>query len=247
MLKIVIVIGGYNMAKVYLKKPTVNELGYRQDLLEKRDDKNNFPENVWNQWAQKWLSDDKNYFYAYVKRKKDGMNVGEVSYYFDLKEGMPLVSVFIESLYRRNYYGQEAISLLLDKCLQKQKFDQVAVKFQKDNEVLNKFFTKLGFKLYKEDDNFMFSKITKDDYQIKKYIDEKGIIRKIPVSLKIRNRLVAYMATKFVFGQLYSDRAFLKIIADNSNSKDHKFFKQQLLELGYITESYDKSKFERIK
>lgn len=235
------------MGKVYLKTPKVSELGYRQSLLLKREELTQFPESIWDVWASKWLSDNKDFYYGYVVRKKDGLNVGEVSYNFDSNENMPFIFVFIESIYRRNYYGQEAVQLILDRCLKKQKFEMVGVKYLKDNIVLTKFFNKLGFKLYKEDETYMYAKITKEDYQISDYIDELGRVKKMPISSKLKTRLVEYIASKFKFGQLYSDRAIQKTLSDNVPNKNVEVVKNLLLNLGYFAVSNDNTMFERIK
>lgn len=235
------------MGQIYLKTPKVDNLEYREYLLKKREELVEFPPSTREIWAKTWLGNDKNYFYSYVARKKDGLNVGEVSYVFDTKEKMPMLSIFIESLYRRNYYGQEAIILLLDKCLLKEKFEVVGVKYPADNAILTQFFNKLGFKLYKKENDYLYARITKNDYQISNYIDNEGRISKMPSSTSVRYRLVEYVASKFMFGQLYSTRAVFKIISDYVPDNYIPFFKEKLIDLGYLVESNDKNKLERIK
>ncbi len=235
------------MGQIYLKTPKVDDLEYREYLLKKREELADFPASIWKSWGETWLGKGKNYFYSYVTRKKDGINVGEVSYIWDSKENMPMLSIFIESLYRRNYYGQEAIILLLDKCLLKEKFSVVGVKYPSNNVVLTQFFNKLGFKLYKEENNYLYARITKEDYQISGCIDALGRINKVPTSNQIRYRLVEYVASKFMFGQLYSARAVSKIITDYVPDNFVSYFMEKLVDLGYLVESNDKNKFTRIK
>ena len=138
--------------KLELYKPTLEELWFRQKMLE--DDETMsfnahwggaipFPKEDWEEWYSHWLnSNDNQRYYRYVKDVKNF--VGEIAYHFDKTYNGYVANVLIYSKYRKQGYGREALKLLCQVVKDSGAsalYDDIAI----DNPAIS-LFLKEGFK-----------------------------------------------------------------------------------------------------
>ena len=104
-------------------KPKLEELSYRQSLLADKETMSyndkwggtiDWPQEKWSVWAEKWLkSDEKQFFYRYIRNTDNGEFVGEAAFRFDEDYGMHVISIIVEAKQRGNGYGKAALELLI--------------------------------------------------------------------------------------------------------------------------------------
>ncbi len=152
---------------VILKKPTFDELVFRQKLMLDEDTMSynkayggtiEFPKENWANWYKHWILDDsKDYFYRYIFDKNINEFVGEISYRKDKQEDCYICSIIILHKYRNKGYGKKALTMLCDIAKQNginSLFDNIAL----NNPSLS-LFLKLGFKICYQNNEFTRVKI----------------------------------------------------------------------------------------
>ena len=133
--------------------PKRTELNYRKKLVEdeKTMEYNNgivpFPKEKWDSWYNKWIgNNDKNYYYAYIYDKDIQVFVGEVAYRKEVYKNSVMLSIIIESKYRRRGYGKEGLKGLVTTAF-KNGWDEVRDLIAKNNVGSQKLFSDFGFKI----------------------------------------------------------------------------------------------------
>ena len=133
--------------------PKKKELNYRKKLVEdgKTMEYNNgivpFPKEKWDSWYNKWIgNNDKNYYYAYIYDKDTQTYVGEVAYRKESYENSVMLSIIIESKYRRRGYGKEGLKGLVTTAFENG-WNEVRDLIAKNNVGSQKLFSDFGFKI----------------------------------------------------------------------------------------------------
>lgn len=153
-----------NQRKLILKVPKIEELNYRKEIL---SDKNtmsynrgyeefqgynpitgciDFNEGKWSEWFSKWITQNKERYYAYVFKFDEDIPVGEVALHYDEAEKGYCVSIIVEHKYRGKGYSEEALRLLLDVAFNELNAEKVFDNFPKERVLAEKIFEKVGFK-----------------------------------------------------------------------------------------------------
>lgn len=108
------------MDQVVLYRPTLEELAFRQRILEDPETMayNHayggvvaFPRERWADWYARWVADESGTrFYRYLKAA--GIFVGEAAYHYDGDAHEFLCDLIVASAYRRRGYGSAGLRLL---------------------------------------------------------------------------------------------------------------------------------------
>lgn len=135
-----------------LRKPQINELDFRRQLLKDKTTMAfnisnggtvDFPKKIWKQWYQLWMNNE-DYYYAYIYDHDIDQYIGEVSYYFEPEYNEYVLNIIIHAQFRKCGKGKEAIMMLCQKAKENGiRFlcDDIDI----DNPAIN-MFKQLGFK-----------------------------------------------------------------------------------------------------
>lgn len=73
-----------------------------------------FPESEWADWYNRWIDNEPERFYAYIRRRRDGEWVGDVNFHYNPDKDWWDMGIVIYAPYRGNKYAVPALELLLD-------------------------------------------------------------------------------------------------------------------------------------
>ena len=139
--------------KLFIHKPTLEELWFRQSMLEDEQTMSynkayggtiSFPIDKWEGWYNHWIrnTDNKRY-YRYLKNE-DNIFIGEIAYHYDQTYDGYMINIIIHSKYRNKGYGTLGIQMLCDTAKENgitSLYDDIAI----DNPAIS-LFLKAGFK-----------------------------------------------------------------------------------------------------
>ena len=146
------------MERIRLYKPELQDLWFRQQLLEDEDTMAfnvpyggtiPFPQERWDSWYEVWVNHPTRAFYRYVQNEQ-GFFVGEVAYRYDEEIQGYVVNVIIFSKNRNKGYG----GLALEALCREAKANGIDVLYD-DIEINNPsldLFLKHGFKILAKDE-----------------------------------------------------------------------------------------------
>ena len=170
------------MNRLELHVPTIEELDYRQRIMS--DPKTmsynkgydldfdgyhkdtgciDFPESEWLDWYEYFVGCEPERFYAYARRKEDGVFIGEVNVHKSSDEDYDM-GILIEAKYRGQSYSREALNLLL-----KHSFEEMGVKavhnvFEEERDAAMKVHLDCGFREVRRENGIIHLMITADEY-----------------------------------------------------------------------------------
>lgn len=151
--------------KVYLYKPKINELSFRQELLQDEDTMSynkawggtiDFPKEKWKGWYTRWVINKDNKRYYRFLKNEDGDFIGEIALHYDSSYDGYMVNVIIHTKCRRRGYGLLALKKL---CAVAKKraitvlYDDIAI----DNSGIS-IFLKCGFQEVSRTDKIILLK-----------------------------------------------------------------------------------------
>lgn len=153
--------------KIILKKPTFDELTFRQALLSDEETMAynhayggtiSFTKDRWKKWYERWiLSNTNDYFYRYIFDSELKEFVGEVAYHKDVDSGRYICDVIVMAKYRNRGYGKKGLVLLLNAAKQNginDLYDEILI----DNPSLD-LFLNVGFTIQDTNDEFNIVRI----------------------------------------------------------------------------------------
>lgn len=110
------------MDKIVLYRPRLDELGFRQSLLNDRPTMayNHayggtipFPEERWADWYARWMEDKTGeWFYRYLCHEDGREFVGEAAYRYDSEFGEYVCDVLVAARCRGRGFGRQGLALL---------------------------------------------------------------------------------------------------------------------------------------
>ena len=110
------------MEQIVLYRPKLDELGFRQSLLEDAETMayNHayggtipFPRERWADWYSRWVEDGTGErFYRYLYHEAGGTFVGEAAYHYDNGFGGYVCDVLVSARYRGRGFGRQGLVLL---------------------------------------------------------------------------------------------------------------------------------------
>ena len=75
-----------------------------------------FPESAWAAWHERWMGQEPERFYAYLRRTSDGVFVGDVNFHRNPEQGWWDMGVLIFAPERGKGFGRQGLALLLDRA-----------------------------------------------------------------------------------------------------------------------------------
>ncbi len=73
-----------------------------------------FPESEWAEWYSYMIGNEPEQFYAYIRRKSDGVWIGDVCFHYTPDKDWWDMGIVIYAPYRGNGYATPALKLMLD-------------------------------------------------------------------------------------------------------------------------------------
>jgi len=166
---------------IELHIPNLSELDFRQNLLSDPESMSynkgceldmptyhndtgciDFPRGDWEGWYSRWVGNEPERFYAYLKDTESGEFVGEVSLYETDGPGVYEMGIVIHSARRGNGYSKEGIRLLLDQAFNKLGAKEVTNCFESSREAAPKLHKAAGFRVLEETEGLMYLSLKRD-------------------------------------------------------------------------------------
>ena len=138
--------------KLQVYKPKLEELWFRQKMLEDEDTMSfnkawggivSFPKEDWEDWFNYWVYNNESARYYRYLKNEEGIFVGEIAYHYDSEYDGYVVNVIIYSKYRNKGYGSLGLRMLCDIAKENgisSLYDDIAI----DNPGIS-IFLKFGF------------------------------------------------------------------------------------------------------
>lgn len=114
--------GELDMYEIILHRPSLDELSFRQSLLQDPETMAynhayggtiSFPKERWADWYANWVEDENGErFYRYLLCSVTGEFVGEAAYHFDSEFGGYVCDVLVSAGERRQGFGRQGLALL---------------------------------------------------------------------------------------------------------------------------------------
>lgn len=73
-----------------------------------------FPRTAWASWYTQWIGNEPARFYAYIKRKSDGVWIGDINFHYTPEQDWWDMGIVIYAPYRRKGYAVPALRLMLN-------------------------------------------------------------------------------------------------------------------------------------
>ena len=151
------------MEKLILYRPELDELIYREKWLNDPETMSYnhayggtiaFPRERWADWYARWIGDEGERYYRYLRLGDGGEFVGNISYHYDEGFDGYLCEVLISAPYRGRGFGRQGLALLCKAARAngvKRLLDNIAI----DNPAVTMFLWD-GFRERGRTDEFIF-------------------------------------------------------------------------------------------
>lgn len=112
--------------------PKLDELWFRQELMSDPETMSynanwdvdfegyhrdtgciDFPKSEWAEWYERWIGNEPESFYAYIKRISDGAWIGEVNFHYTPERDFWDMGIVIMAPYRGKGYAVPSLKLML--------------------------------------------------------------------------------------------------------------------------------------
>lgn len=112
-----------DMEKLTLHRPELGELVWRETWLSDPETMSYnhayggtiaFPRERWADWYARWIGDEGERYYRYLRLGDSGEFVGNISYHYDEEFGEYMCEVLIYAQYRGRGFGQQGLALLCE-------------------------------------------------------------------------------------------------------------------------------------
>lgn len=125
-----------------------------------------FPEEWWDDWYNHWIGRQPERFYAYIRRRADGVWLGEVNFHRTPERDWYDMGIVIYAPYRKMGYAVPALKLLLEQAFRVCGVNRLHNDFETArNEVSAwKAHLSVGFWDMGTEDGFRHMLMTKEDY-----------------------------------------------------------------------------------
>ncbi len=178
-------IGGALVEKLELYIPKLEELWFRQRLLADEEtmsyNKNwnvnyngyhretgcvDFPEKEWAEWYERYIGNEPDRFYAYIKRASDGVWIGDVNFHDTPEKDWWDMGIVIYAPYRGKGYAVPALKLMLDHAFRVCGISRIHNDFEVARHEISAWeaHRKAGFRELGVVDGFLQMMIGKEEY-----------------------------------------------------------------------------------
>ena len=123
-----------------------------------------FPEDRWAGWYARWIGNEPERFYAYIKRGSDGAWIGEVCFYSVPERDWWDAGIVIDARYRGNGYAVAALQLLLAHAFRDCGVARLHNHFETDRPAAFQIHRAVGFRETGVEDGIRHVMLTREEY-----------------------------------------------------------------------------------
>ena len=123
-----------------------------------------YPDEVLPDWYARWIGQEPQRFYAYIKRTSDGVWIGDVNFHYTPERGWWDMGIVIYAPYRGKGYAVPALRLLLDQAFRVCGISRLHNDFETTRDAAWAIHRKVGFKEMGVEDGILQLMLTKEDY-----------------------------------------------------------------------------------
>ena len=123
-----------------------------------------YPDEVLPDWYARWIGQEPQRFYAYIKRTSDGAWIGDVNFHYTPERGWWDMGIVIYEPYRGKGYAVPALRLLLDQAFRVCGISRLHNDFETTRDAAWAIHRKVGFKEMGVEDGILQLMLTKEDY-----------------------------------------------------------------------------------
>ena len=123
-----------------------------------------YPDEVLPDWYSRWVGQEPQRFYAYIKRTSDGVWIGDVNFHYTPEKDWWDMGIVIYAPYRGKGYSVSALRLLLDQAFRICGISRLHNDFETTRDAAWAIHRKVGFKEMGVEDGILQLILTKEDY-----------------------------------------------------------------------------------
>ena len=123
-----------------------------------------YPDEVLPDWYARWIGQEPQRFYAYIKRTSDGAWIGDVNFHYSPERDWWDMGIVIYAPYRGKGYAVPALRLLLDQAFRVCGISRLHNDFETTRDAAWAIHRKVGFKEMGVEDGILQLMLTKEDY-----------------------------------------------------------------------------------
>ena len=125
-----------------------------------------YPDEVLPDWYSRWVGQEPQRFYAYIKRTSDGVWIGDVNFHYTPEKDWWDMGIVIYAPYRGKGYAVPALKLMLDRAFRVCGISRIHNDFEVARKEIAAWEThrKAGFRELGVEDGFLQMMITKEEY-----------------------------------------------------------------------------------
>ncbi len=125
-----------------------------------------YPDEVLPDWYDRWIGNEPDCFYAYIKRSLDGAWIGDVCFHYTPEKDWWDMGIVLYAPFRGKGYAVSALRLLLDHAFRVCGISRIHNDFAAARNEIAAWEThrKAGFKELGVENGFLHMMITKEDY-----------------------------------------------------------------------------------
>ena len=123
-----------------------------------------YPDEVLPDWYARWVGQEPERFYAYIKRSSDGAWIGDVNFHYTPEKDWWDMGIVIFAPYRGKGYAVPALKLLLDHAFRVCGISRLHNDFETTRDAAWAIHRKVGFKEMGVENGILQLMLTKEDY-----------------------------------------------------------------------------------
>ena len=123
-----------------------------------------FPESDWADWYAQWVGCEPERFYAYLRRERDGIFVGDVNFHRVPERDWWDMGILIYATERGKGYGKAGLALLLERVFRIDGVTRLHNEFENTRDAAYHIHRALGFREIERKNGQIQLLLTKEDY-----------------------------------------------------------------------------------
>ncbi len=125
-----------------------------------------FPKSEWADWYRRMIGNEPWQFYAYIRRKADGVWIGDVCFHHTPEKGWHDMGIVIYAPYRGMGYAVPALKLMIDHAFGVTGIERLHNDFEISRNEIAAWRTHFsaGFREYSRENGFLSLMMTKEDW-----------------------------------------------------------------------------------
>lgn len=123
-----------------------------------------FPESEWPAWHERWIGQEPERLYAYLRRCSDGAFVGGIDFHHTPERGWWDMGILIYAPERGKGYGKQGLALLLDRAFRAAGISRLHNEFETTRDAAYRIHRALGFRETGIEDGIIQLELTREAY-----------------------------------------------------------------------------------